>query len=75
MFAWVFVRLLFGRHEKSRWVTMKKASRAHIECIGQPNANFAKLDVDGNKGPDLPLDLEVEKRKVLVFTEKNLDKK
>lgn len=69
-FAFMFLRLLFGKHEKSKKVIMKKGSEFNIEPMGEKNINFIKSDVDGNVGPELPLNIKIISKKISIYTEK-----
>lgn len=70
LFSWIFIKLLFGKHEKSRYVVMKKGKCFKISNFGEVNKNFIYSDIDGNSGPMLPLNIEVLKRKINIYTEK-----
>ena len=69
-FSWVVARLIFGKHTKSSKVVAIKGKNIDISAK-IPNKTFEFCDIDGNKGPKLPLKIEVLPQKISIFTKTN----
>ena len=68
-FSWIVARLIFGKHAKSSKVVIEKGMNIKINTQ-KGNKLFEYCDVDGNKGPRLPLSIKVLKQKIAIYTEK-----
>lgn len=66
-FCFIFLRIVFGTHHKSKYVEYFKSSKFLIETIGK-NSKFEKSDIDGNLGPSHPLNIEVIKSRINVYS-------
>jgi len=62
--------LIFGKHTKSSKVVAIKGKNIDISAK-IPNKTFEFCDIDGNKGPKLPLKIEVLPQKISIFTKTN----
>ena len=68
-FSWVVARLIFGKHTKSKKVIIQKGKNIKITPIAK-SKTFQFCDIDGNKGPQLPLNINVQRQKISIYTEK-----
>ncbi len=65
----LFVQVLQGEHVSNTNVDYLKFSKATIRCSNDSNQFIT--DVDGEVGPDFPLDVEVIQHRIKVFLPKN----
>lgn len=69
-FSWIVAKLLIGKHSNSKHVVMIPGKNIQIKAEGKVDENFVGSDVDGNVGPKLPLNIQVQKQKILIYTQK-----
>ncbi|MCL2587020.1 MAG: hypothetical protein FWE31_02145 [Firmicutes bacterium] len=59
---------LFGWLSKNKHVVCRTGKEFTVEVVGEPNRNFTKTDIDGNKGGDYPLHVRVSDEKIPFVT-------
>lgn len=62
----LFRKILWGEHLEDKNVVFFQSKKIRIECLDSVEA-FSESDIDGEKGPQFPLNLEVLKRKLKVI--------
>lgn len=65
--AILFVKILKGEHLDDPNILFLRKNEFKISCL-ETEKRFFESDVDGEKGPDLPLEIEVCHKKLQVFT-------
>ena len=61
----IFAQILLGNYKSNRNILHFQSSRIKIECIGPYCHNVT--DVDGEKGPTMPLDISIVKNGVRLL--------
>jgi len=59
----LFIKMLKGEHLNDENIIYLKEKRFQIECLEN-----IETDIDGEKGPDFPLNICVSDQKVIIFT-------
>lgn len=67
-FCFLFLNILLGKHGKSKRVLMKKGQRFKITPVPPVNKKFIGSDLDGNVGPQHPLNVRVIRRFIKIYT-------
>lgn len=65
--AVLFVKLLRGEHLEDPNIIFLKEKEMMIECLEEDHT-FYESDIDGEKGPDLPLQIQLHPKALQVFT-------
>ena len=65
--AVLFVKILKGEHLDDPSVLYLKENQIKIECLCE-DEQFYQSDIDGEKGPDLPLDIYIHNKALNVFS-------
>lgn len=65
--AILFLKILKGEHLDDPNILFIRDKKFKIACL-EDDRRFFESDVDGEKGPDLPLDIEVIKKGLKVFS-------
>lgn len=65
----IFIKILAGEHFNDKNILYLQESQMRIECLVD-NKIFRTSDLDGEPGPELPLDISVLKKKLKVFVNK-----
>lgn len=65
--AILFVKILKGEHLDDSNILFIKGNEFKISCL-EEDKRFFESDVDGEKGPDLPLDIKVCHKKLQVYS-------
>ncbi len=65
--AILFLKILKGEHLDDPNILFIRDKKFKITCL-EEDRRFYKSDVDGEKGPDLPLNIVVVEKKLKVFT-------
>jgi len=63
----LFSKILNGQHLDDKYIVYFKTKKMYIECLDGIEA-FDESDIDGEKGPDFPLNIEVLHKKLKVIT-------
>ena len=63
----LFIQILRGEHLNEKNIFYTRGSQFKIECLSE-DKSFYESDLDGEKGPNLPLDIQVYSRKLTVFS-------
>ena len=66
-FCFLFLKILLGIHANSKYVVFKEDTCLKVTLIGE-NKKFIKSDIDGNIGPNHPLEISVIKDKIKVYS-------
>lgn len=62
------IKILGGRHIPDKCIEYRQGKHFKIELVGdKPNPNFLKSDFDGNVGDSLPLEIEVDNKKLEIY--------
>lgn len=62
------IKILGGRHIPDKYIIYRKGKHFRVELVEDKiNPKFVKSDTDGNVGPELPLDIRVEEKKLKVY--------
>lgn len=62
----LFRKIITGEHLDDKYVEFFQINKMKIECI-EGIESFEESDIDGEAGPEFPLDIEVLKRKLKVI--------
>lgn len=62
----LFRKIITGEHLEDKYVTFFQGKKMNITCLNEMD-DFKESDVDGEKGPDFPLNIEILKRKLKVL--------
>ena len=65
--AGLFVKILQGKHLSDKNIVHLKSNKFKIEMLEQQFQNYSS-DVDGEKGPDFPLDIKLYPNRLKVFS-------
>lgn len=65
--AILFLKILKGEHLDDPNILFIRDKKFKITCL-EEDRRFYESDVDGEKGPDLPLNIVVVEKKLKVFT-------
>ncbi|NLL71659.1 MAG: YegS/Rv2252/BmrU family lipid kinase [Epulopiscium sp.] len=63
----LFIQILRGEHLNEKNIFYTRSSEFYIECLSEDPA-FYESDLDGEKGPNLPLKIQVYPKKLTVFS-------
>lgn len=62
------IKILSGKHKKDHNILYVKGRHFVVETVGEKiNPNFVKSDMDGNVGPNLPLEIQVIEKRLRIF--------
>lgn len=62
------IKIFGGKHKKDKNIIYLKGKHFKIEPVGKKiNPKFLKSDIDGNVGPNLPLEINVIKKRLEIY--------
>lgn len=62
----LFSKILRGEHLDDPYILFLQTDKMTIECVADLG-EFNETDIDGEKGPDLPLDIEVISKRIRII--------
>lgn len=62
----LFRKIITGEHLEDKYVEFIQINKMSIECL-EGIESFEESDIDGEKGPDFPLDIKVLKKRLKVI--------
>lgn len=65
--AVLFVKILRGEHIGDQNIIFFRDHKIKVECLSE-NRAFTQTDIDGEAGPDLPIEIEMIPKAIPVFT-------
>jgi len=68
----LFIQILRGEHLSEKNILFLQGSEFNIECLSEEDC-FYESDLDGEKGPRMPLHIQVYPKMLKVFTNENVE--